>query len=39
MFEFIKIQFELGRIDADQVQAFVPRWISDGQAKDILKET
>ena len=36
MFEFIRIQYVLGNLTAEQVQAFVPRWITEEQAKDIV---
>nr|DAD96985.1 MAG TPA: hypothetical protein [Myoviridae sp. ctr0w28] len=36
MFEFIRIQYVLGNLTAEQVQAFVPRWITEQQAKDIV---
>ena len=36
MFEFIRIQYVLGKLTAEQVQLFVPRWITEQQAKDIV---
>lgn len=36
MYDFIKIQYELGRLTADQVRAFVPRWITEEQANEII---
>lgn len=36
MFEFIRIQYVLGKITAEQVQSFVPRWITEQQAKEIV---
>lgn len=36
MYDFIKIQFELGKITAKQVQAFVPKWITAEQAEEII---
>lgn len=38
MFEFIRIQYVLGNLTADQVQAFVPRWITAEQAHQIVGE-
>ena len=36
MFEFIRIQYVLGKITAEQVQAFIPRWITEEQAEEIV---
>ena len=36
MFEFIRIQYVLENLTAEQVQAFVPRWITEQQAKEIV---
>ena len=36
MYEFIRIQFTLGRIDATQVRAFAPKYITAEQAEDIV---
>lgn len=36
MYEFIKIQYELGRLTKEQVRGFAPRWISDEQAEEII---
>ena len=36
MFEFIRIQYVLGKITTEQVQAFMPRWITEQQAKEIV---
>lgn len=38
MFEFIRIQYVLGRITSDQVWDYVPRWITEEQAKELLQE-
>lgn len=35
MFEFIQIQYVLGRITAEQVEQYAPRWITPEQAKEI----
>ena len=37
MYEFIRIQFTLGRIDAAQVRAFAPKYITAGQAEAIVE--
>lgn len=36
MFEFIKIQYLLGRLNAEQVRAYAPKWITPEQAEEIL---
>lgn len=36
MYEFIRIQFALGRIDAAQVRAFAPKYITAEQAENIV---
>lgn len=36
MFEFIKIQYRLGKITAEQVRSFAPRWITVEQANEII---
>lgn len=38
MFEFIRIQYVLGKITAEQVQAFAPRWITAEQTQQIVGE-
>lgn len=38
MFEFIRIQYVLGKITTEQVQSFVPRWITAEQAQQIVGE-
>ena len=38
MFEFIRIQYVLGNLTEEQVQAFVPRWIMAEQAQQIVGE-
>ena len=37
MFEFIKIQYKIGRIDAARVRAYAPRYITAEQAEEILR--
>ena len=36
MFEFIKIQYKLGRISADKVRSYVPKWLTAEQATEII---
>ena len=36
MEQFIAIQYKMGVIDADQVRAFVPKWITAEQANNII---
>lgn len=36
MYDFIKIQYELGKLTKEQVRAFVPRWITKTQADEII---
>lgn len=37
MFEFIRIQYVMGRLTEEQVRAFVPVYITDEQADEITK--
>lgn len=36
MFDFIRIQYQLGKLIAEQVQGFVPRWLTADQAEAII---
>ncbi len=36
MFEFIRIQYQMGNIDEKKVKSYVSRWITEEQAKEIL---
>lgn len=36
MYSFIKIQYKLGKLTADEVRAFAPRWITAEQADEII---
>lgn len=38
MYEFIRIQYRMGKLTADQVRAFVPKWITAKQADKITGE-
>lgn len=37
MFEFIRIQYVLGNLTEEQVRAFVPLYLTEKQADEILK--
>lgn len=37
MYEFIRIQYKLGKLTAEQVRSFVPKWITSEQAETIIK--
>lgn len=39
MYEFIRIQYAMGRISAEQVRAFAPQYITAEQAEQIIAET
>lgn len=36
MYQFILNQWILGKIDADKVQSYVPKWITQEQADTII---
>lgn len=36
MYEFIRIQYRMGRLTPDQVLGFAPKWITEEQAAEIL---
>lgn len=36
MYEFIRLQYMMGKLTKEQVQAFAPRWITETQAENIL---
>ena len=36
MFEFIRVQYILGRIDEAKVMSYVPKWLDSEQADEIL---
>ena len=36
MYEFIRIQYAMGRLTAEQVKSFVPQYITLEQAEEIL---
>lgn len=37
MYDFIAVQFMLGKISADKVISYVPRWITAAEAEEITK--
>ena len=36
MYSFIKIQYKLGKLTAEQVLGYAPRWITEEQALEII---
>lgn len=38
MYQFIRIQYLMGRITADQVRAFAPKYITTEEAEAILSQ-
>jgi hypothetical protein len=36
MYEFIKLQYLIGRINADKVRSYAPKWITEEQAEEII---
>lgn len=38
MYDFIRIQFELGNLTVEQIKIFVPKWITWEQASEIVGE-
>ena len=36
MYEFIRLQYQMGNIDYNQVLSFVPQWITAEQAETII---
>lgn len=38
MFDFLKIQYELGKITKEQLYSYVPTWISEFEYKKIIGE-
>lgn len=37
MYDFIRLQYQMGNIDEQQVRSFVPTWITTEQADKILR--
>lgn len=38
MYDFIRVQYELGRISADKVMSYAPRYITAEEAEKIVME-
>jgi hypothetical protein len=38
MFDFLKIQYELGNITKEQLRYYVPTWISENEYKEIIND-
>lgn len=36
MYEFIRLQYIMGKITAEQVRGFAPKWITTEQAEKII---
>lgn len=36
MFDFIKYQYQMGKITESQVRGFAPRWLTAEQAEEIV---
>lgn len=36
MYEFIRLQYLMGKLNAFQVQSFAPQWISEAEAAQII---
>ena len=36
MYDFIRLQYIMGKLTADQVRAYAPKWITAEQAEEIL---
>lgn len=36
MFEFLRIQYALGSLTAEQVKTYAPRWITEDEAHTII---
>jgi len=36
LFDFIKLQYQMGKITENQVRNFAPRWLTAEQANEIL---
>ena len=38
MFDFLKIQYELGKITKEQLYSYIPMWISEFEYKEIIND-
>ena len=36
MYDFLKLQYEMGKITAEKLHTYVPRWISEEQYQEII---
>ena len=36
MYDFIRLQYQMGKLTDAQVRAFAPRWITEEQALEII---
>ncbi|HIS64777.1 MAG TPA: XkdX family protein [Candidatus Avoscillospira avistercoris] len=36
MYEFIRLQYRMGRLNPEQVKAFAPQWLTTEQAETII---
>jgi len=36
MYDFVRIQYQLGKLTDEQVRAFAPRWLTVEQAEDVI---
>ena len=36
MYNFIQLQYQMGKLTAEQVRAFAPHWITDAKAAEIV---
>lgn len=37
MFEFLKLQYEMGRINKGQLERYVPKWLSEDEKDQIVR--
>jgi len=36
MFEFLRIQYRMGKLTAEQLRAYAPRWVTEAQCSEIV---
>lgn len=36
MYEFLKLQYQMGKIDAEMLQSYVPHWITQDEYNQIV---
>lgn len=39
MYDFLRLQYIMGHITAEQLQTYVPRWLTPEQATEIVAST